>query len=165
MADETSIKQLVCPSGTCQIQNPYTAETCQRCGLPLRGFARVSSFPNLLFNMGLAKARENQLQAARDLFAAVVYWCPKDSEARNAYAMSCFALGDHETARSNWEKVLKQSPTDAIAKRGLVAIDEAVENSKKPHILAAKPPQSRAKLGRSKFKVKRIRRKRKHNKH
>jgi len=124
LSAENSLK-LTCPSATCQAENDFNAEVCRRCGLPLLAFGRLSVYPAVLFNMGLSKAQENQMAYARDLFAAVVYWCPKDVEARNALAMACFALGDHRMARSHWASVLKQSPVDSVALRGLAAIESA----------------------------------------
>ena len=123
MSAENLSKPLICPVGTCQTANLVNAEVCERCGLPLQAFARVSIYPSLLFNMGLAKVKENQIKIARDIFSSVVYWCPKDAEARNAFAMACFAMGDYATAKSQWEIVLKQSPSDAIAKQSLSALD------------------------------------------
>jgi tetratricopeptide (TPR) repeat protein len=128
---ENLSKQLTCPLGTCQSANVSNAEFCERCGLPLQAFARVSAFPSILFNMGLSKAKEKQISEARDLFAAVVYWCPKDVEARNAFAMACFVMEDYNKALNQWEIILKQSPSNILAKRGLLAIDSAIERSKK----------------------------------
>jgi Flp pilus assembly protein TadD len=72
-----------------------------------------------LFNDGLAAARENRLPAARDLFAAVVYWCPLDVEARNALALALLMLGDDAGARGQWTQVLALRPGDPLAARGL----------------------------------------------
>lgn len=114
--------RLTCPGSTCQADNDVYRETCVQCGLPLYGYVRLSIYPALLFNQGLSAAREGQFRRARDLFAALVYWCPVDLEARNALAMACYALGDSEDARHQWETVLAQVPTDALATQGLAAL-------------------------------------------
>jgi hypothetical protein len=129
MASEDSPFRLTCPASTCRTDNDVRAEVCERCRLPLSGFARLYLFPAHLFNMGLSAAQSNQMAYARDLFAAVVYWCPLDYEARNALALACFTLGDAIEARKHWEAVLKQSPSNTLAARGLVAI----EGEKKSH--------------------------------
>jgi hypothetical protein len=72
----------------------------------------------------LARARTGEIEQARDLFAAVVYWCPKDLEAHNALAMACLALNDLIEAKRQWEFVLAHAPTDALAMRGLRQLEE-----------------------------------------
>jgi hypothetical protein len=84
---------------------------------------QLLNYPDRLFNVGLAKVREGAIEQARDLFAAVVYWCPKDTEARNALAMACFALHDLIEAQRQWKMVLEQSPTDGLALQGLQRIE------------------------------------------
>lgn len=148
MGSESSVFRLICPAGMCRTDNDVHAEACEKCGLPLRGLARLSIYPAYLFNMGLSAVRANQMACARDLFAAVVHWCPMDYEARNALAMACFALGDEIEARHHWETVLRQSPANTLAARGLEAIESAKKsremNEMKQHI------QSKRKHGRSK---------------
>jgi hypothetical protein len=150
MGSEDSVVRLTCPAGMCRTDNDVHAEACERCGLPLRGLARLSIYPAHLFNMGLSAARGNQMACARDLFAAVVYWCPMDYEARNALAMACFALGDETEARHHWETVLRQLPANTLAARGL----EAIESAKKSREIdeAKQRIQSKRKYGRSKRK-------------
>ena len=91
----------------------------------------MSLFPNHLFNMGLAAAKEGRISQARDLFAAVVNWCSLDALARNALAMACFAQKDYKEARKQWEAVLARTPEDPIATKGLVSIASATP-AKKP---------------------------------
>lgn len=117
--------KLTCPAPMCRADNDIQAETCVRCGTPLFSYARLSIHPAQLFNLGLATARQGQYTRARDLFAAVVYWCPMDREARNALAMACFALDDHVEARYHWDKVLELAPTDGLAKRGIEALEQS----------------------------------------
>lgn len=111
--------QITCPAVTCKARNDISAAACAMCGLPLEGLSRLTIYPSKLFNMGLAAAKENNMARARDLFASVVYWCPLDIQARNALAMACYASGDMVEARLQWEAVLRQSPSDAIASQGL----------------------------------------------
>jgi cytochrome c-type biogenesis protein CcmH/NrfG len=85
----------------------------------LRHYARLRVYPDQLFNRGLSAAAAGDLGTARDLFAAVVHWCPLDIEARNALALAGFQLGDHATARLNWKAVLDRSPGDHLATEGL----------------------------------------------
>lgn len=108
-----------CPESNCRFENEVSATECVRCNTPLQGYVRLLDHPAHLFNQGLTSARNGEFERARDLFAAVVYWCPKDLEARNALAMACLALHDLLEARRQWEMVLAQVPTDTIAKRGL----------------------------------------------
>src|SRR5947209_14725003 len=124
--------RLTCPGGTCRADNDAQAEVCVRCGTPLRGYARLSTYPAHLFNLGLSAAREGQVARARDLFAAVVYWCPMDLEARNALAMASYALGDATEARHHWETVLARFPADALATRGLAELASAMDAPKSP---------------------------------
>ena len=117
--------ELTCPITTCRAANDLGAAVCVRCGAPLTGYARLVAYPALLFNLGLEAARAGQLPRARDLFAAVVHWCPMDLEARNALAMACLAVGDRSEARLHWETVLARSPSNPIAARGIGTLDDA----------------------------------------
>ncbi|QFR01155.1 hypothetical protein F9278_38820 [Streptomyces phaeolivaceus] len=108
-----------CPVVLCRRENAYGAEFCAGCRTPLSGYARLYAHPALLFNRGLAAAREGRLSAARDCFAAVVHWCPADTEARNALALACLGLADHDEARRQWTEVLSRRPADPKADRGL----------------------------------------------
>ena len=116
--------KITCPESTCRAENDAHAGACEQCQTPLRGYAQLLTHPAHLFNKGLALAREKQYAQARDLFAAVVYWCPMDLEARNALAMACFVLKDQDQAWYHWEWVLAQSPADALALQGLAALQQ-----------------------------------------
>ena len=143
--------RLTCP--TCRSDNEELAEVCLRCGIPLSGYARLATYPANLFNLGLSAAREGQLAHARDLFAAVVYWCPADQGARNALAMACYALGDAVEARHQWEKVLERFPTDALATQGIAALISAPREAKPRETSAAEQrskPHTSKKYERSK---------------
>jgi Flp pilus assembly protein TadD len=111
-----------CPLTDCATENAADADTCVRCGTPLRHLARLSVYPDHLFNRGLAAAMAGELGTARDLFAAVVHWCPLDVEARNALALASFQLDDHAAARANWTTVLERFPGDAMAAEGLARL-------------------------------------------
>jgi hypothetical protein len=111
-----------CPLTDCDTENVVDADTCVRCGTPLRNLARLSAYPDHLFNRGLAAATAGDLGMARDLFAAVVHWCPLDVVARNALALASFQLDDHAAARANWEAVLDRSPGDPLATEGLARL-------------------------------------------
>lgn len=111
-----------CPVATCRAENDSQALRCIHCNTPLQPYARVFFYSSQLFNRGLVAARKGQLRQARDLFAAVVQWCPKDREARNALAMACFALQDWSEARRQWKIVQDQAPHDHIARRGLALL-------------------------------------------
>lgn len=114
--------RLVCPAG-CGADNDTEAERCANCGAPLVNHARLVDHAAQLFNSGLAAARAGEFGKARELFAAVVNWIPRDRDARNALALACFRLGDHERARFHWTAVLAQRPQDAFAATGLRKID------------------------------------------
>lgn len=147
--------KLTCPQRSCRAENDARNEVCVNCQTPLQGYALLATYPDLLFNRGLSLARANHLTQARDLFAAVVYWCPNDVEARNALAMACFALGDRSQAQRQWERVLKDSPADALAKQGIGALElQAIQAFQEPQIPqqpAAQPiparPQSTRQTG------------------
>src|SRR5262245_61170985 len=113
---------VVCPVGTCRSTNDSGADTCERCGTPIRAYVRLSVAAADLFNRGLSAAQNGEAALARDLLAAVVYWCPMDLEARNALASACFMLRDYSEARRHWEAVLQRSPSDSIAQRGVAAV-------------------------------------------
>lgn len=113
-----------CPIATCRAENDPQATMCIRCNTPLQEYTRLLFYPTRLFNEGLVAVRDGRLRQARDLFAGVVQWCPKDIEARNALAMACFALRDWSEARRQWETVQAQSPNDPIAQRGLAHLEE-----------------------------------------
>lgn len=115
---------LPCPVPDCGTDNDHEAESCTRCGVPLRGYQRLTEHPARLFNAGLAAARSGDVTVARDLFAAVVHWCPLDWEARTALAMSCFQLGDRDQARHHWTTVLTRHPTEPLATTGLARLAE-----------------------------------------
>lgn len=114
------------------MENEALASECVRCGTPLQNYAQLLNYPASLFNLGLAKTRTGELGQARDLFAAVVYWCPKDVEARNALAMACLALHDLPEARRQWELVLTQAPTNTLALRGLSQLDTTTQRAQVP---------------------------------
>ncbi|WP_200308012.1 tetratricopeptide repeat protein [Streptomyces adelaidensis] len=116
-----------CPVPLCRRDNTYGAEACAGCGTPLSGYARLHARPAHLFNRGLTAAREGRLAAARDCFAAVVHWCPGDTEARNALALAGLALGDPDEARRQWTEVLDRRPDDPKAARGLARLAEPAE--------------------------------------
>ena len=121
---------LTCPAANCRADNDAQAETCERCGTPLREYARLLAYPAQLFNLGLSAAREGHVNRARDLFSSIVHWCPMDMEARNALATACFSLGDKVEARRHWETVLSRSPSNAHATQGIAALDGATESSR-----------------------------------
>ncbi|NIM12394.1 MAG: hypothetical protein GTO45_09795 [Candidatus Aminicenantes bacterium] len=131
--------RLCCPVSNCQAENHMGAERCERCGIPLLGYTRLAIYPNILFNLGLSAARQGNMNRARDLFSAVVYWYPMDLEARNALALACFTLSDFEEARSQWGEVLEKKSTDLTAVKGL----ELLQNVSK--IPSANAPKNRPK--------------------
>jgi|SRR5579859_1128894 len=114
--------RIPCPTSTCFAENDVEAEVCGRCGVVLRPYINLLLYPAQLFNQGLQEARAGSFARARDLFAAVVYWCPSDKNARNALAAACFELRDLVEAGRQWEIVLFSSPTDVFARQGLAAI-------------------------------------------
>lgn len=116
---------LTCPIPRCQSDNAPTADTCQRCGTPLRAYARLRAHPARLFNEGLAAAGEGRIATARDRFAAIVHWCPHDAEARSALALACLLLSEPDEARRHWRLVLERRPADETALRGLAGLDAA----------------------------------------
>lgn len=114
---------VTCPIGNCRADNDAAAEVCVACGTPLRNFVRVSAYPARLFNQGLEAARAGRFGEARELFAAVVHWCPRDLEARNALALACFELSDFGAARHHWEYVRSVDPANSLAERGLGRVE------------------------------------------
>ncbi|MFD5780572.1 hypothetical protein [Streptomyces sp. NPDC126933] len=116
-----------CPVALCRKENAYGTEVCASCRTPLSGYARLHTYPAHLFNQGLAAAREGRLSTARDCFAAVVHWCPGDTEARNALALAGFRLGDRDEAHRQWTEVLDRRPGDPKAARGLARLAELAE--------------------------------------
>ncbi|MFF1677250.1 tetratricopeptide repeat protein [Streptomyces sp. NPDC058256] len=116
-----------CPVVLCREENAYGAEVCAGCRTPLSGYARLHTYPAYLFNQGLAAAREGRLAAARDCFAAVVHWCPGDTEARNALALAGLRLGDRSEAHRQWTEVLDRRPGDPKATWGLAQLAEPAE--------------------------------------
>ncbi len=122
------MNQLTCPITTCRAKNDIGAEVCIQCSTPLSTYRRLSLYPAQLFNKGLEAARQGQAKRARDLFAAVVYWCPNDKEARNALAMTCYELKDFMEARLHWQVVLAQTSHDALALQGMKALEIAIKN-------------------------------------
>lgn len=123
---------IVCPEATCRAQNEASNTKCMRCDAPLEAYVQLLTHPNHLFNQGLLMARSNKLGEARDLFAAVVYWCPNDLEARNALALACFALNDYAEAQKQWNLVLAQSRDDKLAKQGVEAVQQGQHGSAQP---------------------------------
>lgn len=113
-----------CPMPRCGADYEASAEACAGCGSPLWNYARLSAYPAHLFNQGLAAARAGRLGAARELFAAVVHWCPADWEARNALALASFELGDLAAARRHWESVLSRRTNDPQATHGLCRLPQ-----------------------------------------
>lgn len=113
---------VACPESLCRAENDARNERCSRCDTPLRGYVKLLNHRNHLFNQGLALARSGEFAPARDAFAAIVAWCPTDTEARNALALACFSQRDEPAARQHWQKVLEQSPNDKAAHAGLAAL-------------------------------------------
>jgi Flp pilus assembly protein TadD len=118
---------LACPSPRCRSENATGAAACRRCGLPLTELALLAGHHARLFNQGLAAAKENRLQAARDLMSAVVEWCPHDLEARNALALLALKLDDRETARRHWETVLGKAASNRLALGGVAYLQRLQE--------------------------------------
>jgi Flp pilus assembly protein TadD len=83
---------------------------------------RIRAHAARLFNEGLAAGQAGQAVAARDLFAAIVYWYPYDLEARNALALACLESGDDQTARGHWAYILSRRPDDTKALRGMILL-------------------------------------------
>lgn len=123
--------KLQCPISTCRADNDALNETCIRCGTPVREYFRLLTYPARLFNQGLQDAQAGHMTRARDLFAAVVNWCPRDREARSALGAACFALGDGEEAQRQWETVLRYAPSDAFATQGLAILAAQAEQTRK----------------------------------
>ncbi len=146
------MKQFICPITTCRAENDVLSEMCIRCGTPLSAYKKLSVHPAQLFNLGLEAAQQGQIKHARDLFAAIVYWCPKDRDARNALAMACYTLGDFVDARNHWESVLVQTPQDNIALKGITALEIV---GKKSQVNAAIMKRAKNKL--SKYKYTKVR--------
>ncbi|WP_326720545.1 MULTISPECIES: hypothetical protein [unclassified Streptomyces] len=121
-----------CPVVLCREENAYGTEVCAGCRTPLSGYARLHTYPAYLFNQGLAAAREGRLAAARDCFAAVVHWCPGDTEARNALALAGLRLGDRSEAHRQWTEVLGRRPGDPKATWGLAQLAEPSEPAEPP---------------------------------
>ena len=113
---------LRCPVPRCRADNPGGGERCHSCGTPLRSYARLLAQASRLFNLGLAEARQGRLRGARDLFAAVVHWCPHDLEARGALGLASLQLGDATAARSQFESMIARSPDSVVARKGLEAL-------------------------------------------
>jgi thioredoxin-like negative regulator of GroEL len=122
--------KLPCPAQTCRSENDIENTTCVSCGIPLREYFRLYLYPAHLFNQGLKKAREGQFAQARDLFAAVVHWCPTDCQARNALAATCLELRDTQQARCQWEEVINLSSKDDFARQGLAVLAQLTEPHK-----------------------------------
>ncbi len=110
---------IICPESSCRAENDARQEQCTCAYSPLRGDVKLLNHHHHLFNQGLECARRGEYAQARDAFAAVVAWCPRDIEARNALAMACFALHDWQAARRQWLNALELAPNDAIALQGL----------------------------------------------
>lgn len=115
---------LRCPVSRCAATNPMDAAACAHCGTPLREYTRMTAHPANLFNDGLAAAHAGRLTEARDLFAALVHWCPEAVDARNALGLACYQLGDTAHARTHWTAVLDRRPTDRVATAGLRALTD-----------------------------------------
>lgn len=118
--------RLLCP--VCKNENSSEIAVCSQCGTSLDGLQNLSIYPSQLFNLGLVAAKNGENTRARDLFAAVVHWCPLDQDARNALATACLSLGDHTEARRHWETVLSRSPTNENAMNGLAVLDNVSDN-------------------------------------
>ena len=108
-----------CPIARCGAEYAPGAEVCPACDSPLWNYARLAAYQSHLFNQGLTAAKTGHLTLARELFAAIIHWCPTDHEARNALALANFHLGDLPTARHHWELVLSRRPHDPLATHGL----------------------------------------------
>lgn len=114
--------RIVCPIAGCHAENPAGADVCIGCLIPLAGFGRLLMHPAALFNRGLRAARAGRSTLARECFSAIVLWLPDDLTTRNAHALACLDAGDLPAARSAWQDVLRCSPGDRIALRGLAAV-------------------------------------------
>lgn len=93
--------------------------TCNACGLAWREEEQILLWPR---DGRLPATRAGDLTEARELFAAVVHWCPMDAETRNALALANYQLDEHETARTHWQAVLDRSPGDRFTTEGLARL-------------------------------------------
>jgi tetratricopeptide (TPR) repeat protein len=146
------VTTLACPA-RCGADNESDGERCTGCGAPLRNHARLTDHAAHLFNNGLRAARAGELGTARELFAALVHWLPRDRDARNALALANFRLGDHDRARHHWTEVLAQRPADAFATAGLRRL--GTEEPQTGHTLATSSRASRRRRQRLRHKRKR----------
>lgn len=111
--------EIICPQSFCRASNDVTANSCSRCGTLLQGYIHLSLYPAQLFNQGLNAAKHGYVHRARDLFAAVVQWCPQDIEARKAFAMACMAAEDVEKAHEQYQRISEQLPDDIHTQHAL----------------------------------------------
>jgi hypothetical protein len=116
--------QIICPIPGCRAENPIGVDVCVGCLTPLAGFGRLLLHPASLFNQGLRAAQVGNSALARECFAAVALWLPNDLATRNAHALACVDAGDPAAARCGWEEVLRRSPRDDLALRGLAALGD-----------------------------------------
>jgi hypothetical protein len=128
---EVSNVKIPCPASACRAENDMSNTHCIECGIALREYVRLYLYGAHLFNAGLRNAQSGQFHQARDLFAAVVHWCPTDREARNALAAACFSLGDKTGARDHWQEVLRRFPADPFATQGLEHLARTERHSAK----------------------------------
>ncbi|WP_353944152.1 tetratricopeptide repeat protein [Streptomyces sp. HUAS MG91] len=140
---------VVCPIPRCRTHNDAAAESCGRCGTPLRAYVRLGAHTARLFNDGLAAARDGDFAAARDRFAAIVHWCPHDAEARSALGLACYELGDTAEARRQWQQTAARRPQDRTARAGLALLDTAdmsaaVADPPDEGVASADPPRPAA---------------------
>jgi Flp pilus assembly protein TadD len=64
---------------------------------------------------------------ARDELEAVVVARPHSADARAALGLACYLSGDAETARSVWQKMLKEFPQDRRAVAYLKMLSRPIE--------------------------------------
>ncbi len=119
-----------CPINTCHTDNDLQANVCMCCGISLHEYFRLFVHPAYLFNQGLDAARKGNFALARDLFAAVIYWCPKDWNARNAFAAACLELDDLDEARRQWQLVRDGHPKDICAAQGIAVLEHLLMSRK-----------------------------------
>jgi len=141
---------LTCPNPRCRSESALGSATCDCCGLPLEEVAALRGLHARLFNRGLEAAKAGKLGDARDLFSAVVEWCPHDSEARNALALAAFHLGDREAARRHWSAVAARAATNPMARTGLAVLESLPAAA--PAIVQAPPTVPAAEIIRSQTK-------------
>ena len=118
---------MICPKCYNELSRDFFCETCET---NVNIYRKILNRSKLLFNLGLQKAKSNNLTGAIENLEQSLEYDKYNKEARNLIGLIFFQIGEINKAFTHWNISVKYNPKDNIAKSYLE------ETQAKDHIIA-----------------------------